>query len=218
MKTRELLDYKYANKEMKTVDYKQAKISDDPKTFVEGYVNRVAENSMLISKYPFLLPLDYQGKVPKDYDFTFTEIDMLPRGWRNLMIDMSAELLAYFHQRNIDPYTFHIDQLKEKWSQIRLYYSLHCDDKYTDEGIDEIIQKYEELSEHTCCECGKEATLMSRGWICPYCKDCAVRLKTEEGKRWDFAPLEKSTWTKIKDSQIFSYGEMKNEAQADSHQ
>ena len=165
MKTRELLDYKYANKEMKTVDYKQAKISDDPKTFVEGYVNRVAENSMLISKYPFLLPLDYQGKVPKDYDFTFTEIDMLPRGWRNLMIDMSAELLAYFHQRNIDPYTFHIDQLKEKWSQIRLYYSLHCDDKYTDEGIDEIIQKYEELSEHKCCECGKEATLMSRGWI-----------------------------------------------------
>ena len=204
-------------KPMKTIDYREAKKSDDPKTFVEGYVELVAKNAALVAKFPFLLPLDYQGKVPKDYDFTFTEMDNLPSGWHGLMTDMSMEIIAYLHSKDLSPYMFHIDQLKEKFGSIRLYYSLHCEDKYDDEGIDEIIRKYEDLSEHTCCVCGGEATLMSKGWICPYCQSCADRLKTEEGKRWDFAPLERSTWTKIKDSQIFSYGEMKNEAQADSH-
>ena len=196
-------------KPMSTIDYKEAKKSEDSKTFIEGYVKRVARNSLLVMNYPFLLPLDYQRKVPKDYDFTYTEIDMLPKGWHSIMCDMCVNLLGYFRDHNIDPYAFHIDQLKEKFGSIRLYYSLHLEDKFDDEGIDAIIQKYEELSEHTCCECGNEATLMSKGWICPYCKDCADRLKAEDGKRWDFVPLERSTWTKIKDSQIFSYGEMK---------
>ena len=196
-------------KPMSTIDYREAKKSDDPKTFIEGYVEQVAKNAALIAKYPFLLPLDYQGKVPKDYDFTYTEVDMVPKGWHNLIVDMSSEIIAYLRRQNFDPYLFHIDQLKEKFGSIRLYYSLHYADHSDDEGIDDIIEKYEEISEHTCCECGKEATLMSKGWICPYCKDCADRLKAEESKRWDFVPLERSTWTKIKDSQIFSYGEMK---------
>lgn len=188
------------------IDYREAleaKKSDDPKIFIEGYVEQVAKNAALISKFPFLLPLDYQGKVLKDYDFSFTELNNLPSGWHGLMIDMSAELLAYFHQRNIDPYTFHIDQLKEKFGSIRLYYSLHCEGKHYDEEIDKIIRKYEDLSEHTCCVCGGEATLMSKGWICPYCKNCADRLKAEKEKHWDFGPLERITLKKIKDSQIF---------------
>ena len=204
---------------MSTIDYREAKKSEDPKTFINKYASRVAENAELVAKYPFLLPLDYQGKVPKDYDFTFTEVDMVPKGWHSIVRALSEEIRFYLVNKGISPYSFHIDQLKEKFGAIRLYYSLHCDDKYADEGIDEIIEKYEELSEHTCCECGKEATLMSRGWICPYCKDCAEDLKKKENSpNWEFVPLERSTWTKIKDSQIFSYGEMKNESQADSHQ
>ena len=190
-------------KPMKTIDYREAKKSDDIKTFVEGYVEKVAKNAALIAKFPFLLPLDYQGKVPKNYDFTFTELDNLPSGWHNLMIDMSSEIIAYLHQQNFDPYLFHIDQLKEKFGTIRLYYSLHYADHSEDEGIDKIIQKYEELSEHTCCICGGEATLMSKRWICPYCQACADKLKIEEGKRWDFAPLERSTWKKIEVSEVF---------------
>ena len=112
-------------KPMSTIDYREAKKSDDPKTFIEGYVKRVARNSLLIMNYPFLLPLDYQGKVPKDYDFTYTEIDMLPKGWHSIMCDMCVNLLGYFKDHNIDPYAFHIDQLKEKFGSIRLYYSLH---------------------------------------------------------------------------------------------
>ena len=184
-------------KPIKTIDYREAKKSDDPKTFVEGYVERVAKNAALVAKFPFLLPLDYQGKVSKDYDFTFTELDNLPSGWHGLMTDMSMEILAYLRSKDFSPYAFHIDQLKEKFGTIRLYYSLHYADHSEDEGIDDIIQKYEELSEHTCCVCGGEATLVSKGWICPYCQTCADKLKTEEEKNWDFAPLVRSERKKI---------------------
>ena len=203
---RSLIDLKPMNE----IDYREAKKSEDPKTFIDKYASKVAENAELVVQYPFLLPLDYQGKVPKDYDFTYTEVDMVPKGWHSIVRAMSEEIRFYLVNKGIDPYAFHIDQLKEKFGSIRLYYSLHLEDKFDDEGIDAIIQKYEELSEHTCCECGKEATLMSRGWICPYCKDCAENLKKKENSpNWEFVPLERSTWTKIKDSQIFSYGEMK---------
>lgn len=188
---------------MSTIDYREAKKSDDPKTFIEGYAARVAKNAALVAKYPFLLPLDYKGKVPTDYDFSFTELENLPEGWHSLMVDLSDELLDFFKQNKIDPYAFYIDQLKEKFGAIRLYYSLHLDDKFEDERIDEIIQKYEELSEHTCCRCGKEATLMSKGWICPYCQTCADELVAKGGKRWEFAPLERSTWKKIEVGETF---------------
>ena len=38
--------------------------------------------------------------------------------------------------------------------------------------MEKIIPKYEELSYHTCINCGKPATKRSTGWICPYCDDC----------------------------------------------
>jgi len=39
--------------------------------------------------------------------------------------------------------------------------------------IPDIISKYEKLSYKTCIICGKPAKYMSRGWISPYCEDCA---------------------------------------------
>ena len=49
-------------------------------------------------------------------------------------------------------------------------YRLH---RYIDRcKISDIINKYTELSYRTCCVCGKPATKISRGWICPYCDDC----------------------------------------------
>ena len=34
------------------------------------------------------------------------------------------------------------------------------------------VDKYENLSYHTCINCGKPATKISTGWICPYCDNC----------------------------------------------
>ena len=43
------------------------------------------------------------------------------------------------------------------------------------EEIQTIINKYEDISYHTCISCGKPAKYLSTGWICPYCEKCAPR-------------------------------------------
>ena len=40
---------------------------------------------------------------------------MVPKGWHLLIRDLSEELRVYFCKKGINPYTFHIDQLKEKF-------------------------------------------------------------------------------------------------------
>ena len=42
------------------------------------------------------------------------------------------------------------------------------------------IQKYENLSWETCVKCGKPATHLSIGWICPYCEDCVNKSEHPE--------------------------------------
>lgn len=77
---------------------------------------------------------------------------------------------------------FQIHQLKEKWSELRLYYGFYTN-KLSAAGIstvprelykklDEIIDKYGDLSCKTCCVCGKPARYRTLGYILPYCEDC----------------------------------------------
>lgn len=144
---------------------------------------RIEENRKLVEELPFIrLERWVDGKTVPDDKFEYTEIDHLPPGWRNIAIDMFREIKKYLlehgGQEALDK--FRIEQLKEKFGSIRCYY-------WPDEdGISEIIQKHEWQSEITCCECGKPATRMSKGWICPYCDDCG-------SKDCTFVPIENPT-------------------------
>lgn len=62
-------------------------------------------------------------------------------------------------------YSYRIQQIKEKFGQLRWY-------AYGDtEDTLKIISKYEDISERTCIICGKEATYRSTGWVCPFCEE-----------------------------------------------
>ncbi len=40
-------------------------------------------NQKLIERFPFLIPRNrWTGKVPEDYDYSYTELDSMPDGWR----------------------------------------------------------------------------------------------------------------------------------------
>ena len=197
-------------------------------------------NKNLIEKYHWLKPYNrWTGSVPDNYDYSFTELDSMPTGWRlafgeQMCEEIDRELRRFDYQDK-----YEIVQIKEKWGELRWYdngtpYKLSekpvrefeidgfevlkrdwDSDKYAlrslwsdhyinpfDENVDmtreeideynksavhhyalyeitdkckvpEIIDKYTELSRHTCINCGKPAEWESMGWISPYCDDCA---------------------------------------------
>lgn len=69
----------------------------------------------------------------------------------------------------------YITQIKEKFGSLRWY-----DHGCTEKMLREIIPKYENLSAYTCIRCGKPATRITLGWICPFCDDCVPRGKNGE--------------------------------------
>jgi len=165
-------------------------------------------NKALIEKYPWLLPRNrWTGNAVKDFDYSHTELDALPEGWRIAFGDQMCEeiqqALIKAQERNpeggyeeswittnydsdkILPYVegFRITEIKEKYGALRFY----CGG--APEEVHSIISKYEELSATTCIDCGQPAKWTSIGWISPYCDDCKNRLEANEDFRDDFREL-----------------------------
>ena len=132
------------------------------------------QNQKLIERFPFLLPncgRDDRGRLSPVFDFSFTELDFMPEGWRiafgeQMCEEIKEALLSSGTSKGeglAALYNYRILEIKEKYGQLRWYDT---------GGVDEITDKYLELSEKTCVECGKLATRWSTHWVCPYCDDC----------------------------------------------
>jgi hypothetical protein len=92
------------------------------------------------------------------------------RGWLPLISELIKELKPYLHK---DP-TFKIEQIKQKFGGLRVYYTARQENW---DEISKIIDKYESISAKTCEMCGtkEEVKLVKpRYWIfnvCPKCND-----------------------------------------------
>ena len=120
-------------------------------------------NQKLIERFPFLIPRNrWTGKVPEDYDYSYTELDSMPDGWRKAFGEQMCEDIreALVHAEYLNQYR--ISQIKEKY------------------GTRDIIPKDERLSARTCIRCGNPATKASTGWISPYCDTCAGKISHAE--------------------------------------
>lgn len=143
------------------------------------------KNIKLCARYPFLLPWNrWSGKViteaqdggywPGDpdavpeYDYEYTELDSMPAGWRKAFGEEMCEEIRKALIEDDDLERWRIVQLKEKYGSLRIY-----DNGYKEGSrIPEIISKYENISMRTCVCCGRPATKITLGWICPYCDRC----------------------------------------------
>ena len=104
------------------------------------------------------------------------DADLLPDGWTKTFIPKMKEELAKVLGDYV--YDFVVFQIKEKYGTMRLYWSW-ADRKYTSaelvdlaeisETVNDIIRKYENISEKTCVVCGETATKMTTGWVMPVC-------------------------------------------------
>lgn len=120
-------------------------------------------NQKLIERFPFLIPRNrWTGKIPEDYDYSYTELDSMPDGWRKAFGEQMCEDIReeLVRAEYLDQYR--ITQIKEKYGTL-CWYDFGC----TERMLRDIIPKYERLSARTCIRCGNPATKASTGWISP---------------------------------------------------
>lgn len=98
-----------------------------------------------------------------------TELDAMPEGWRKafglkMCEEIKQSLIKTGGRKLLNKYR--ICQIKEKFGGLRWY------DNNSTKEIQNIINKYETISEYTCIDCGKSAKYRTKGWIVPLCENC----------------------------------------------
>lgn len=142
------------------------------------------KNKALCEKYPFLIPYDvWTGQLDKDWDYEYTWLDDMPDGWRAAFGEqMCDEILAALNLLSENAKNeYRIIQIKEKFGELRWYST------WTSTELDNVIDKYSYISSRTCIKCGEPAEYISKGWICPWCRNCADTTTTKQ----NFVPIEK---------------------------
>lgn len=95
-------------------------------------------------------------------------------GWSDLLLKFCEKLKALFEFYHMDANKdFHILQVKEKFGAIRIYYEPTKNQRLNDR-LTILMSNLEAATRRTCFMCGKPATCDSKGWILPYCTQCAV--------------------------------------------
>ena len=133
------------------------------------------ENKKLIERFPFLIPRNrWTDEIHKDYDYSVTELDFMPDGWRIAFGEqMCQEIMDELIVNDwVDKYR--IFDIKEKFGHLCWY------DNYGSDKIHkEIIPKYVDLSTKTCIKCGRPAKWMTTWWISPYCDECKKEIESK---------------------------------------
>jgi len=103
-------------------------------------------------------------------------------GWYVLLHDLCEQIQETYKRYGAEV-DIVIDQVKEKYGGLRFYY--HREGRLTDEIADEmvsqrledIVQQYEDRSEHICEDCGKEGRLREDlSWILTLCDNCYEKM------------------------------------------
>ena len=125
---------------------------------------------------------DYMNDLRAIFNYKMQETEFLYDGWRNsfvpaMMDEMFSAVVSYVED-------FEVYQIKEKYGSLTIYHGWR-DREYTIEEfndidminaeIHKIIEKYRNVSSHTCVQCGGKATFFSSHWVIPWCDNCRDR-------------------------------------------
>jgi hypothetical protein len=131
----------------------------------EDWISRQTRKHM-IEEYPYLQPRDmFTDKIPKSYDYDYINGEHdLPEGWLELFLQCCEDIKEPLTNAGcLDKFRF--TQIKEKFGMMRLYTIS------APREVQDIISKYEFLSQQVCCECGMPAVVLTTDWVYPYCSD-----------------------------------------------
>ena len=131
--------------------------------------DKIAE---LERKYPFM-------DDPNDSEMSFAY--GVPMGWLEEFDKMCGEVVAALEEVGYDAKrNFKFVQVKEKFGELRVYWTLVANDEDdpepqynpTYEKISEIVDRHCTATGKMCCRCGEPATKKTKGWVRPYCEPC----------------------------------------------
>lgn len=133
-------------------------------------------------KYPYLYEI-------ADLDPGESWKDCINPGWHAHFLKTMDCINEVLSEDGIPLNAFNIDQLKEKFGAVRMYW--HLDDDCVGEvvrariesEIEDLVDELSSETENICCECGNPATHRSTGWVLPYCRRCAERLHAAANER-----------------------------------
>jgi hypothetical protein len=148
-----------------TVHVKTADESDKTNYGFHFETVKLIKNKFKYSLYKLLNWIDSEILDRLLFIPTYTELDAMPEGWRKAFgIQMCKEIRSQLIKEH-HLFRYRISQIKEKFGGLCWY------DETSSREIENIVTKYENLSYETCIICGKPATKITRGWICPYCDE-----------------------------------------------
>ncbi len=127
----------------------------------------IEENKILCERMPYLIPHNaWTGTISRDYDCSYIMGDSdLPPGWQKLFLQMCEDIRQpLIEVGRLDKFRF--TQVKEKYNTLRAY------NNGAPKEVQDIIDKYEYISQFVCQKCGKPATKETRGWLASFCDTC----------------------------------------------
>ena len=128
---------------------------------------RCVNNKEIIELYPWLALYDDHSNLIEDT----TLLDELPKGWRELVLDMCYDIGEVLYEYDIPKEKYQVLEAKEKWGVLSWCDYLGTWDKETldimPDEIEEVVQEYENKSKEVCMMCG--ATIEPNELMCKEC-------------------------------------------------
>lgn len=130
-------------------------------------------NQIIIKTYPWLAIIGDNGEPIVEA----TLLDLLPEGWRGLVLDMSKDIANALEKHNIPIEQYKVADAKEKWRALS-WFGYIDDWTESDDVIvnlpDDILaieREYELKSQNVCMICGKYKPTTEI-----LCKECKSKL------------------------------------------
>ena len=153
---------------------KEAEIAKIPLAGGPAISQRFLTKAELLEKFPFIRHVDCEKTTDWEHPVfseTGTFLDCIPDGWRKpwFMETMLMSLKTAIQSDGMDMGKIYLTDAKEKYGSLRMDFSTPAAEGHV---FSDMCLAWEELAGYFCCMCGKPHVSISRGWICPYCKDC----------------------------------------------
>ncbi len=143
---------------------------------------RVELEEKLVKEFPFLEENSEQLEEDKINNLYLAFGCECDDGWYELLKEMFQEVVNRYEAAGL-PVDLEVLQIKEKFAELRVYYSFKQGNNQADQelrdDIDKIIETYENKSNTICENCGAEGELRKAGYrmktLCAQCYDKTMK-------------------------------------------